>query len=279
MATVEQEVHGTADPAEVQAAIAAFATESLLLVRASGEIVSADSHGADLLGYPDDEQTGIHVTTRVHPDDLARALGIIAEARASDEPLDQTISVRVLHAEGHWFSIWVDVIDQRHHALLDGFVLRLRLPERGGEPEEQPLLEPHEQLRSLADAVPSGILAADAWGQVVFSNAAAQEIFDVPATELAGVSWSEVVDARDRPDVAEASGSVLVSSHKEQTTFRVHTRFGLRWVHATFVSLQDTFDKAARTTGPAHWAADGVHPTPAGHALIAERWRATVSLS
>ncbi len=52
-----------------------------------------------------------------------------------------------------------------------------------------------------------------------------------------------------------------------------------RGANATFVSLQDTFDKAARTTGPAHWAADGVHPTPAGHALIAERWRATVSLS
>jgi lysophospholipase L1-like esterase len=49
-------------------------------------------------------------------------------------------------------------------------------------------------------------------------------------------------------------------------------------VGATFVPLQDPFDRAAKATGPAHWAADGVHPTPAGHALIAERWRAAVKL-
>lgn len=42
---------------------------------------------------------------------------------------------------------------------------------------------------------------------------------------------------------------------------------------ATWVPLQQPFDAAAITTGPAYWAADGVHPTAAGHALIAERWR------
>lgn len=47
---------------------------------------------------------------------------------------------------------------------------------------------------------------------------------------------------------------------------------------ATFVSLQSTFDRLAKETGPAHWAADGVHPTPAGHALIAQRWLETVKL-
>jgi len=42
---------------------------------------------------------------------------------------------------------------------------------------------------------------------------------------------------------------------------------------ATWVPLQARLESAARKTGPAHWAADGVHPTPAGHALIAEQWR------
>jgi lysophospholipase L1-like esterase len=42
-------------------------------------------------------------------------------------------------------------------------------------------------------------------------------------------------------------------------------------VSATFVPLQEEFDRLAADTGPAHWAADGVHPTPAGHAVIAER--------
>ncbi|HSJ65784.1 MAG TPA: GDSL-type esterase/lipase family protein [Gemmatimonadaceae bacterium] len=42
-------------------------------------------------------------------------------------------------------------------------------------------------------------------------------------------------------------------------------------VSATFVPLQEEFDRLAADTGPAHWAADGVHPTPAGDAVIAER--------
>jgi lysophospholipase L1-like esterase len=47
---------------------------------------------------------------------------------------------------------------------------------------------------------------------------------------------------------------------------------------ATFVPLQQAFDQAAARTGAAYWAPDGVHPTPAGHALIAERWREVVGI-
>ncbi|MFJ1759446.1 SGNH/GDSL hydrolase family protein [Amycolatopsis sp. NPDC088138] len=32
------------------------------------------------------------------------------------------------------------------------------------------------------------------------------------------------------------------------------------------------FTTLARTTEPEHWSADGVHPTPAGHAALAEAW-------
>ena len=47
---------------------------------------------------------------------------------------------------------------------------------------------------------------------------------------------------------------------------------------ATWVPLQEKLDSAARKTGAAYWAADGVHPTPAGHELIAEQWRKAVRL-
>ena len=47
---------------------------------------------------------------------------------------------------------------------------------------------------------------------------------------------------------------------------------------AQFVELQDAFNKASARTGPRYWTADGVHPTPAGHELIAEHWRKTVDL-
>jgi len=39
------------------------------------------------------------------------------------------------------------------------------------------------------------------------------------------------------------------------------------------IPLQEIFDNAVATVAPAaHWSGDGVHPTPAGHALIAQHW-------
>jgi phospholipase/lecithinase/hemolysin len=43
--------------------------------------------------------------------------------------------------------------------------------------------------------------------------------------------------------------------------------------------VQAKLTELAARTSPEYWAADGVHPTPAGHALIAERWRRAVRLS
>jgi len=47
---------------------------------------------------------------------------------------------------------------------------------------------------------------------------------------------------------------------------------------ASFVPLQTVFDDLSRKGAPPYWAADGVHPTPAGHAVIAERWRRAAHL-
>ena len=41
---------------------------------------------------------------------------------------------------------------------------------------------------------------------------------------------------------------------------------------AILVPLDGLFAPAAAQRGPAFWAGDGVHPTPAGHALIAQAW-------
>lgn len=39
-----------------------------------------------------------------------------------------------------------------------------------------------------------------------------------------------------------------------------------------YVDLQEVFDKAQDRAPAGHWSADGVHPTAAGHKLIAEAW-------
>jgi len=47
---------------------------------------------------------------------------------------------------------------------------------------------------------------------------------------------------------------------------------------ATLLPLQAMFTQLARSAPPSYWLADGVHPTIAGHAAIAERWREAVGL-
>jgi lysophospholipase L1-like esterase len=47
---------------------------------------------------------------------------------------------------------------------------------------------------------------------------------------------------------------------------------------ATFVSLHDAIMAEATRTRADRWLGDGVHPTPAGHALIAERWRTAAAI-
>lgn len=42
--------------------------------------------------------------------------------------------------------------------------------------------------------------------------------------------------------------------------------------NALFVPFQSMFDKASELAPPAHWAADGVHPTMAGASLMAKTW-------
>jgi lysophospholipase L1-like esterase len=46
---------------------------------------------------------------------------------------------------------------------------------------------------------------------------------------------------------------------------------------ATFVPFQAAFDEAARKAPPEYWAPDGVHPTMAGHHLMAQTWLKAVT--
>jgi lysophospholipase L1-like esterase len=47
---------------------------------------------------------------------------------------------------------------------------------------------------------------------------------------------------------------------------------------ATFVPLHAMFERLSRQAPPAYWAADGVHPTVAGHGAIADLWMQSVRL-
>ena len=73
-------------------------------------------------------------------------------------------------------------------------------------------------------------------------------------------------------------GSVDASWFPEFDQRRTAAERVARRVGATFVQLQSHFNDLTSKAPPQYWAADGVHPTPAGHEVIAERWRAAMGL-
>lgn len=57
---------------------------------------------------------------------------------------------------------------------------------------------------------------------------------------------------------------------RRDITRKLAEEFGLG-----YVDLQEAFDRACGDAPAAHWSGDGVHPTAAGHMLIARTWRET----
>ena len=75
------------------------------------------------------------------------------------------------------------------------------------------------------------------------------------------------------------TGSVNDTWFPEFDQLRAACRRVADRAHAQFVGLHDMFQKRAARSSPAYWAADGVHPTAAGHQAIAEEWIGVVKPS
>ncbi len=74
-------------------------------------------------------------------------------------------------------------------------------------------------------------------------------------------------------------GAVTDSWFPEFETRRAYAEEVAGKFDTLWVPFQQEFDAAvADGTKPAYWARDGVHPTHAGHALMAKTWRETVGI-
>lgn len=233
-------VRDAGKPGEIERlrALASYSSELLVLVRTDGVTEGELTLGAVPLGYPPSERyQNRHVAEHVHPDDLAGALEMLEEVRASPGT-DRRLKVRARHYDGSWRLLDVDVLDASSDPVLDGVILRVRLsdePEAGAEAAAG--RDGDDRFRSLAEIVPFGILSADRRGYVVHANEEATRLLGLPANHLHGDGWQAVMEAEDRPAVAAAAGGVLSGSNRERVTFRAHVRGESRWMNAVFVPL------------------------------------------
>lgn len=69
---------------------------------------------------------------------------------------------------------------------------------------------------------------------------------------------------------AHLDGFVTETALRAEAVKRIAAEFG-----QTFLPLQEMFTEACAIAPADYWLGDGVHPTPAGHQLIADRWLET----
>jgi diguanylate cyclase (GGDEF)-like protein/PAS domain S-box-containing protein len=222
--------------ARLQEALLGYSTEFLVFVDARGEIVAGAGAGLDVLGYDAADRRGRHIAESLHPDDLPPVLAVIEQARIAPGFRD-VLRVRGQDAQGRWLWFEATVITVTAHPVLgDGAVLRVRHLD-DAERRAEDATPDEERFFSLAEALPSGILSADARGWVVYCNHAAQQILDLPAEQVQANGWLDAVHAEDLPDVMEAAGLVIATGASQQATFRIQTGLFQRWATARFVPL------------------------------------------
>jgi lysophospholipase L1-like esterase len=105
-----------------------------------------------------------------------------------------------------------------------------------------------------------------------------RRLIDMTTTQLPGVRLVVV----EPFGLAVAAGSAPVPTIDPQQLSRVRMyqppiREMASEVGAVFVPVQSAFDQAVSATPASHWALDGVHPSAAGHLLIARQWLAQIT--
>lgn len=219
-----------------QHALLDFSAEVLLFVDPHGTLLASVGAALGRLGHQPAESAGRHVAELIHPDDLPALLDALDRARATPG-LRITLQLRT-RADG-WPRMEAVVVGiSRHPVLGEGVVIRL-MEADPSEPGTGAAPSSESRFLSLAEALPSGILSADAGGRVVYCNSRAEKILDLPAPRILGAGWLSVVEPEDLPDVLEAAGLVLQSAVAQQAHFRIQTGLFVRWAAIRFVPLGD----------------------------------------
>lgn len=117
----------------------------------------------------------------------------------------------------------------------------------------------------------------DVWHELGYNNGVDAEKFE----KIYDLLISEVKTALPDIKIMLLGAFVLKSTETEQNwdvfssevpkmaaaTKRIAEKYG-----CTYVPLQEKFDEAVKRHAEPYWTAEGVHPMPAGHELIAKEW-------
>jgi PAS domain S-box-containing protein len=152
----------------------------------------------DFSGLPAKALLGTGWAQIVHPDDLPEVMARRAAAWAGRKLY--TFDARMRRADGEWRWLSASLnprLDAQGNQI--GFV-GMALDVTEAKRAEAELRESEERFRAMADCAPAPVWVTDATG-IAFANKAFGEIAGLPAGEITGAKWIEMIHPEDLPEV------------------------------------------------------------------------------
>ncbi|MCM8732957.1 PAS domain S-box protein [Azospirillum sp. A1-3] len=198
--------------------------EVVALLSADGCVLRISDAVMDLLGHPSDMLTGTSFDGHIHPDDVEEARHRFQLRAAAPAGSSGRAVFRFRHADGGWRWLEVTTRNELADPAIGGLVLTVRDISHHIALSER-LRASEARYRTLAEAVPVGILQADADGQVLFANARLAGITGLEPDRLLGGGWLDAVHPDDRARVA-ADWRLDATGDPAPTDFRFHDSDG-----------------------------------------------------
>ena len=117
----------------------------------------------------------------------------------------------------------------------------------------------------------------DVWTEIIGGNGIREDLFET----IYDLLISELKKALPDLRIMVMEPFVLKGTATEHNLEEFKTEVALRGAAARrvvekhgleFIPLQEKFDEAVKLAAESYWLYDGVHPTAAGHELIAREW-------
>jgi len=193
-------------------------SELVLVVDIDGRMLARLGPTPGPLGFEEGDRAGMHVAERVHPDDLTVGLEMLERARRTPE-LKEKLVVRARHKNGTWRRLEVATLGRAPDPTLQAAIIRVRDVTETSDPEGDDAAAERSRFVSLAEALPVGVLSAEAHGFLVFANDAALVSFGVGFDRLRGRGWLAHVHESDRDSVVAAIAEMRANRRPTQISF------------------------------------------------------------
>ena len=225
-------------------------SDLLLIVDADARVTYCSPSVERLIGYSQDEVTGLIAYELIPDDDLAQlaALHPRASVATDSQPSVGTTRIRAKDGSLHWIE-WTASSHLDDEAVRGILISARDVTDR--VLSERRLSVSEQRYRLVTEASPDMIYVVGADGRVQFVNDRGARSFGVPAEQLVGTPLTTMFQGPTATRIMAAVENVLATGEPHETESQIVYPNGERWVNTRLVALRDD-DQITAVLGVTH---------------------------